>query len=132
MKTWLWITFLRNKEKLPTKSNMVNPKMKYEWLSGAIFWEDEGLLELRNHPLQDAFKYVLNHRMKLIVGPDKEIDFMRSESFDKKIFKMAKRHFPDWIGFEESRCSYNAEFEDRILRIKKVEDWRYKKLMEED
>ena len=129
LKTWLWIVFMRNKETLPTESKIINPKMKYEVMSGAIYWEDEGLWELRNHHLQDAFKYVLNHRMKLIVGPDNDVGVMRSKNFDESIFKMTKKHFPNWIGFENSRCSYNSEFRDRILRIKKVENWKYQKLL---
>lgn len=132
LKTWIWFTFLRNKESLPTESKMINPKMEYECMSGAFTWEDEGLWELRNHHLQDAFKYVINHRMKLIVGTDKDVGFMRSLSFDKKIYEMAKKHFPNWIGFNKSRCSYNSELENRILRIKKVEKWKYQKLMNEE
>lgn len=129
LKTWIWITFIRNKETLPTKSETINPKMDFEVMSGSIYWEDEGLFELRNHHLQDAFKYVLNHRMKLIVGSDNDIGVMRSTSFDKSIFEMAKKHFPNWIGFDNSRCSYNSEFEDKILRIKKVEKWRFQKIL---
>ena len=132
LKTWIWIVFIRNKETLPTESKIANPKMEYEVMSGAFIWEDEGLWELRNHHLADAFRHVINHRMKLIVGPDKNVGVMRSKSFDKQIFKMAKKYFPDWIGFDKSRCSYNPEIADRILRIKKVEKWRYQKLLNEE
>jgi hypothetical protein len=69
IKIWIWITFLRNKELLPTESKIINPKIEYETMSGAFIWEDEGLWELRNHHLKDAFKYVINHRMKLVAGP---------------------------------------------------------------
>lgn len=106
--------------------------MEYEVFSGSFIWEDEGLWELRNHHLLDAFKYVINHRMHLVVGENHDIGCMRSKRFDKAIYKMAKKHFPNWIGFEKSRCSYNPELEDRILRVKKVEKWRYEKLMNED
>lgn len=130
LKTRIWIIFIRNKEILPTKSKIINPKMEYEAISGAFIWEDEGLWELRNHNLKGAFKYVLNYRMKLVVGPDNEnVGVMRSKSFDRSIFEMAKKYFPNWIGFDESRCSYNSEIEDRIIRIKKVETWRYQKLL---
>jgi hypothetical protein len=128
LKTWLCIVFMRNKETLPTESKIINPKMKYEVMSGAIYWEDEGLFEHRNHHLQDAFKYVLNHRMNLIAGPDNAVGVMRSTTFDKSIFEMAKKHFPNWIGFDNSRCSYNSEFEDKLLRMKKVEKWRFQKI----
>ncbi|TWI08372.1 hypothetical protein IP98_02792 [Flavobacterium cauense R2A-7] len=127
LKTWIWITFIRNKETLPTESKIINPKMEYETMSGAFIWEDEGLWELRNNQLKDAFKYVINHRMKLIVGRDSDVEVMRSKNFDKRIFEMAKKYFPNWIGFEKSRCSYNSELADRILRIKKVENWRFQK-----
>ena len=125
LRIWIWITFLRNKEKLPSKSKIINPKIEYETMSGAFIWEDEGLWELRNHDLQDAFKYVLNHRMKLIVKSDYDVGVMRSKSFDKSIFEMAKKHYPNWIGFDKSRCTYNSKLRDRILRIKKVEIWRF-------
>ena len=131
LKTWIWITFIRNKETLPTESKIINPKMEYETISGAFIWEDEGLWELRNNQLKDAFKYVINHRMKLIVGRDSDVEVMRSKNFDKRIFEMAKKYFPNWIGFEKSRCSYNSELADRILRIKKVENWRFQKILNE-
>jgi len=127
LKIWFWITFLRNKKTLPTESKIVNPKMEYEGLSGAFIWEDEGLWENRNHHLKDAFKYVIHHRMKLIAGSDNDVGVMRSKSFDKKIFEMAKKHFPNWIGFDKSRCSYDSELADRIMRIRKVADWRFQK-----
>ena len=125
LRIWIWITFLRNKEKLPSISKIINPKIEYETMSGAFIWEDEGLWELRNHDLQDAFKYVLNHRMKLIVKSDYDVGVMRSKSFDKSIFEMAKKYYPNWIGFDKSRCTYNSKLRDRILRIKKVEIWRF-------
>jgi len=127
LKTWIWITFINNKETLPTKSNITNPKIEYETMSGAFIWEDEGLWELRNHNLQNAFKYVLNHRMQLIVGQNNDVGIMRSKSFDKSIFEMAKKYFPNWIGFDKSRCIFNSELGDRIHRIKNVENWKFEK-----
>ena len=127
LKTWIWITFINNKETLPTKSNIINPKIQYETMSGAFIWEDEGLWELKNHNLQNAFKYVLNHRMQLIVGQNNDVGIMRSKSFDKSIFEMAKKHFPNWIGFDKSRCIFNSELGDRIHRIKNVENWKLEK-----
>lgn len=131
LKLWIWITFIKNKETLPTKSKNTNPKMEHEGLSGAFIWEDEGLWDLRNHHLADAFKYVIHHRMKLVAGPDNDVGVMRSYSFDKQIFEMAKKYFPDWIGFDESRCSYNPELAERIMRIRKVADWRFQKMLDE-
>lgn len=127
LKAWIWITFINNKETLPTKSKITNPKIEYEAMSGAFIWEDEGLWELRNHHLKNAFKYVLNHRMQLIVGQDNDVGIMRSKNFDKSIFEMAKKHFPNWIGFDKSRCIFNAALGDRIHRINNVEKWKYAK-----
>lgn len=120
LKIWIWITFIKNKKSLPTESSTVDPKMEYEIMSGSFVWEDEGLWECENRHLQDAFKFVINHRMKLIAGPNNDLGVMRSKAFDEKVFIMAKKHFPDWIGFSHSRCSYNPELADRIFRIKKV------------
>ncbi|AWA31090.1 hypothetical protein HYN48_13890 [Flavobacterium magnum] len=129
LKTWILICFIRNKQTLPTKSKISNPKMEYEMMSGAFIWEDEGLWDLKNHHLKDAFKYVISHRMNLVVNPENYVGAMRSKSFDKNIFEMAKKYFPNWIGFEKSRCSYNSKLEDRILRIKKVEKWKFEKMI---
>ncbi len=110
---------------------MTNPKMEYEAMSGAFIWEDEGLWELRNHHMASAFKYVINHRMNLVVGTDNDVEFMRSKRFDRQLFKMAKRFFPDWIGFDESRCSHNPELAERMMRIRKVAHWRMEKMFDE-
>jgi hypothetical protein len=127
LKVWIWITFISNKETLPTKSNIIDPKIEYETISGAFIWEDEGLWELRNHHLQDAFKYVINHRMQLILGKANDVGIMRTISFDKSIFEMAKKYFPNWIGFDDSRCTFNSELGDRMHRIKNVEKWKFEK-----
>ncbi|CAL2079140.1 hypothetical protein [Tenacibaculum sp. 190524A02b] len=96
--------------------------MEYETMSGAFIWEDEGLWKVKNHHLADAFKYVIHHRMKLVVGSGNDVGVMRSKSFDKQIFRMAKKYFPNWIGFDEYRCTYNPELADRMMRIRKVAD----------
>ncbi len=132
LKIWIWVTFLRNKEPLPTESKTMHPKMTYEIMSGAFIWEDEGLWEIRNHHLANAFKYVIKHRMNLIVGPNNDNEYLRSKRFDKAIYNMAKRHFPNWVGFDISRCSYNPELKDRIRRIKKAEDWKLEKLLNDE
>ena len=131
LKLWIWRTFIIHKGKLPTKSEMSNPKMEYESFSGAFIWEDEGLWET-NHLLADAFKYVIHYRMTLIVGSKNDVGVMRSKKFDKQIFEMAKKYFPNWIGFDVSRCSYNTDVADRIMRIRKVADWRFQKLLNEE
>ena len=132
LKVWFWIQFIINRNSLPTESNNNNPEMTHEGFSGAFIWEDEGLWEHRNHHLLHAFKFVIHERMKIIVGPTNDVRVMRSKRFDKQIYKMAKRHFPNWIGFDESRCSYNPELADKIMRIRKVADWRFQKLLNEE
>jgi hypothetical protein len=127
---WIWGVFVFNKEKLPTVSNPDNPKMKYEIMSGAIYWEDEGLTEIRNHHLLQAFRYVLNHRMCLLAGQS-NAGVIRSTTFDKVIFRMAKRHFPNWIGFDKSRCTYNTSHADRIQRIKRIAQYKMNKFFDE-
>ncbi len=132
LQIWIWIIFLRNKNKLPKDSNFINPKMEYELSSDAFIWEDEGLWELKLE-MANAFKYVIHERMKLVIGDkNNNLGFIRSANFDKRIFNMAKKYFPSWIGFHNSRCSYNPEIAERMLRIKKVAEWRIKKILDED
>ncbi|WP_394751102.1 hypothetical protein [Spongiimicrobium salis] len=111
---------------------MVNPKMEYEGMSGAFIWEDEGLWEVRNRHLSNAFKYVIHHRMRMVARLDEDEEVLRSKKFDQKIFEMAKKYFPNWIGFDASRCSYNPELADRMIRIRKVAHWRCEKLFNEE
>ncbi|WP_459212240.1 hypothetical protein [Aquimarina rhabdastrellae] len=131
LKIWIWRLFLINKNKLPTTSKIENPKMEYEVLSGAFIWEDEGLWGAK-HSFASAFNYVIHHRMKLVVGPTNDVGFIHSKNFDKQIFKMAKKYFPNWIGFDKARCSYNPELADRMIRIRKVADWRLQKSLNEE
>ena len=130
LRIWTWRIFILNKNSLPTNSNNPQAKMEYEGMSGAFIWEDEGLWKA-NHKLQGVFAPVLSHRMQLLVGQENDLGFFRSKKFDKQIYQMAKKYFPKWIGFQESRNTFNTEIADRILRVKKVESWRYKKLMDE-
>ncbi len=74
LKRLIRIIFLTSKEELPRKSNIKNPKMEYEGMSEAFIREDEGLWELKNRYLLDVFKYVINHRMKLVVGSKNDVE----------------------------------------------------------
>jgi hypothetical protein len=132
LKIWIWGTLLFNKESLPTESKVSNPKIQYEWLSGSFVWEDEGLWEIRSRHLKDVFKYVIKHRMSLITGQQESEDVMRSKKFDQQVFRMVQKRFPDWIGFDEKRCSFDSDLAQRIVRIKKVEDWRIQKIFDEE
>ncbi|MFC4632329.1 hypothetical protein ACFO3O_00305 [Dokdonia ponticola] len=131
LKIWFWRLFIVHKNTLPTKSDRIHPKMEYELMSGGFIWEDEGLWGMQRD-LANAFRYVLHHRTKLVLGPINSMGIMGSDNFDKQIFKMAQKYFPDWIGFHESRCSYNPELADRMMRILKVANWRMDKVINDD
>ncbi|MDY8137480.1 hypothetical protein [Aquimarina sp. 2201CG5-10] len=113
---------------MPTKSEMVNPKMEYETMSGAFIWEDEGLWDTHHH-FAWTFRHVIHHRTKLVMGPQNNIESLSSGNFDKQVFELAKKYYPDWIGFDEPRCSYNPKLAERMIRIIKVANWRIDKLM---
>ncbi|NQZ34669.1 MAG: hypothetical protein HRT58_03355 [Crocinitomicaceae bacterium] len=98
--------------------------MEYHALAGAVLWEDEGLTKC--HPdLENVFRYVIHYRTSLITGET------NTSNSDKRYYELAKKYFPKWIGFDISRCSFNAERSDRIKRIRKVSEWRIDKLMKE-
>lgn len=119
--------FKRYRNSLPTKTNLSNPKMDYHILADAVVWEDEGIGEC--HPdLENAFRYVLNYRTNLI---SKEF-FKNEQNLSRRTFELAKKYFPDWIGFHRDRCSYSPELSERILRIRNVAEWKIDKLMNKD
>lgn len=128
---WIWAIFYANRSKLPTTSDNVNPKMEYEVWSGDFIWEDEGLWELP-HKLAQAFRPVLHYRTYLVIGPENNFGIHDSKMFNKYVFKLAKFYFPNWIGFEKSRCSYSPELSNRMVRIIKVSNWRMEKSMNEN
>ncbi|SHI31525.1 hypothetical protein [Aquimarina spongiae] len=123
--------FKKYKNSLPTKSDSENPKMDYHVLADAVVWEDEGI-EKCNPKLENALRYALNYRTKLIVNENFETQKENSKSIEKRTFKLAKKYFPNWVGFNENRCSYNPELSDRIKRIRKVSEWKIDKLMNSD
>lgn len=123
--------FKAHKNGLPKGSNIIDPKMEYDPLKGAVYWEDEGLLEC-GPDLASVLGPVVSYRTHLITYPINEIENKDFNRFDKQIFSLAKRYFPDWIGFRQNRCSYNSELSDRIKRIRKVSEWKIDKVMNED
>ncbi len=123
--------FRKYKNSLPTKSDSENPKMEYHILADAVVWEDEGIREC-SPDLENAFRYALNYRTNLIANKNFEPEKKNSKNIGKQTFKLAEKYFPDWIGFNESRCSYNPELSNRIKRIRKVSDWKINKLMNSD
>ena len=121
-------TFRKYKHSLPTTSDYKNPKIDYHVLADGIVWEDEGI-ESCHSDLENAFRYVLYYRTSLITNERLESEFNVSNKTLIQIFKLAKVYFPNWIGFNESRCSYNSELSHRIDRIRIVSDWKLEKLM---
>ncbi len=104
--------------------------METEGLSWAVFWEDEGI-QNPSYNLTRAFIYVIHYRTSLIVGDSAKIPGYGPKNFNKLMFILAKFHFPDWIGFEKKRCSYDPELSDRILRIHKVAEWQLKRMFDD-
>ncbi|MBW1299034.1 hypothetical protein [Aquimarina litoralis] len=117
---------------MPKETNILNPKMEIEGMSWAVYWEDEGLPSPLSRHLTRAFVHVINYRTYLIVGDSSKIEGYGPKNFDKLMFKLAKFYFPDWIGFNKQRCSYDAELGNRILRIQKVAEWRFKKMLDDE
>jgi len=115
------------KNSLPKETTLSNPKMEFEGFSWAVYWEDEGIPN-PSYRLTQAFLYVIHYRTTLIIGHMHEKENYGPKHFDKLIYKLAKIHFPDWIGFKEERCSFNTELADRILRIRNVAKWRLEKM----
>ena len=121
-----------HKNSLPKEINIINPKLEIEGMSGAVYWEDEGLPSPLSTYLTRAFVYVIHHRTCLIVGDSKKEDRYGPKNFSKLMFKLAKIYFPDWVGFERNRCTYNSVLANHILRIQKVREWRLKKMFDEE
>jgi hypothetical protein len=120
-----------HKNSLPKETSILNPKMETEGMSWAVYWEDEGILS-PSYNLTRAFIYVIHYRTCLIVGNKHKIENYGPKYFNKIIFKLAKIHFPDWIGFYSERCSYNTELTNRILRIQKVSEWKMNKMFDNE
>lgn len=115
---------------LPSISKNKNPKLEYEALSGAFYWDDEGLEKFYGRKLE-VLKSLLLYRTFLLENGNQRPLNVRLKIY-KWIFYQIKRRNPDWIGFQESRCTYNPEVADRIKRIRKVADWRLEKIFNEE
>ena len=105
--------------------------METEGMSWAVYWEDEGI-QNSSYNLTRAFIYVIHYRTCLIVSDSNKIAGYGPKNFNKLMFKLAKFHFPDWIGFDKKRCSYNSELANRILRIQKVSEWQLNKMFDNE
>ncbi|MAW97060.1 MULTISPECIES: hypothetical protein [unclassified Leeuwenhoekiella] len=117
--------FKKYRNSLPTTTAYDNLKPKYHILAGSLVWEDEGIAEC--HPkLGNAFRYVLRYRTYLI---SRELsDTKNTNKRNKQTFELAKKYFPNWVGFDKSRCTYNAELVDRLKRFQKVSEWNIDKI----
>lgn len=121
--------FKKYKNSLPTHTVSENPKMDYHILADAVFWDDEGIEKCKPE-LENALRYALNYRTRLIVSENIGLEKEQSYTIGKRIYKLAKKYFPDWIGFNKNRCSYNPELSEKIKRIRKVSEWKVKKVMD--
>lgn len=128
----IWFIFFRYRNSLPTTSDIENPKMEIDGWSLSFYWDDEGLLETK-FPLIKGFQFVISYRTSLVIGlNNNEHGYLRSEKFDRSIYKLAKKYFPNWIGFVPTRNSYNSELSERMQRIQKVAIRRFEKMLDSD
>ena len=116
--------FLKNQDFLPESSNIENPKMQYHVLADGVFWEDEGFNEMDRN-LSNVFRIVINYRTDLITNASKP------NQLYQRVFELAKRYYPNWVGFKEERRVYNENLAKRIERIRKVSNWKMDKKINE-
>ncbi|MEM9022690.1 MAG: hypothetical protein AAGB22_03050, partial [Bacteroidota bacterium] len=95
-------------------------KLKYHVLADGVYWNDEGLEDLKPG-LSNAFRFVLNHRTNLLAGSES------SNELSQHVFDLAKRYYPNWIGFREDRCRFDQQLSARIGRIRAVSEWKIEK-----
>lgn len=114
---------------LPVDFSGENPKLEYHSLADAVFWSDEGLTNFE-FELENVFRYVIHYRTNMISEEESKLR-KKLNSLDKKTYKLAKKYFPNWIGFTESRCTYNSDLSKKIERLRKVSDWKLQKLIDE-
>ncbi|CAL2078474.1 hypothetical protein [Tenacibaculum sp. 190524A05c] len=123
----IWFIFFRYKNSLPTNSDIKNPTMEIDGWSLNFYWDDEGLLETKSLLIQ-GFQFVISYRTSLVIGlNNNEHGYLRSEKIDRSIYELAKKYFPNWIGFQLSRNSYDSKLSERMQRIQKVAIWRFEK-----
>lgn len=110
------------KDGLPKTYEMETPEMKYHVLADGVFWEDEGI-EKMDIRLSNVFRFVLNYRTHLITRQSK-VNLRSKIAYD-----LAREHFPNWIGFQEDRCSFDKDLAIKIARIREVSRWKLEKLI---
>ncbi len=107
---------------LPEKQGE-SPKTEYHLFADGVYWSDEGLDSI-DSDLEDVFREVINYRTDLLTSD--------SISNCKRAYELAKHYFPSWVGFIESRNSFNPEIADRIRRIRKVSNKKIDKFFSND
>lgn len=114
---------------LPTMSIKENPKLEYDAWSGVFYWDDEGGDDFRGRKI-DIFKSMLLYRTFLLENKNtKQVKGLLK--VNRWIFHQIKKRNPNWIGFDEKRCSYSPEVAGRMRRIRKVAEWRIEKIFNE-
>ncbi|WP_075343377.1 hypothetical protein [Tenacibaculum agarivorans] len=121
---------LRYRNQLIRLSKIENPKMEYYFMPGGVIWEDEYEDRLL-HKLSYILGFAIVYRTKLLKYPNYESRTKHLNDKYKRTFYLAKKYFPDWIGFQKSRCNYTPELSNRLYRIEKVVSWRLKKFEQE-
>lgn len=116
--------FRKNKNILPTKSLSNTPKVEYHILADAIIWDDEGINNCE-FEFENILRSVVHYRTNLI-----EFENFESKNSDKRVYQLAKKYFPEWVGFKKERCSFNFELSQRIKRLREVSNWKIDKLLD--
>ncbi len=128
----LW--FLLNqrlfKNILPIVPTKEKPKLEYDAWSGVFYWDDEGVDVFYGKKL-NVLKCLFLYRTFLLENGNQRPLNVRLKIY-KWIFYQIKIRNPNWIGFQESRCSYNPQVANRIKRIRKVAYWRIEKMFNEE
>ena len=108
---------------LPNKVEKNTSEMKYHLLADGVYWTDEGIEEA-HWELSNIFRFVLNYRTTLLTG--------EGSSKCRSVYFLARKFFPDWVGFQKERTTYNEEYAERIRRLRKVSQYKIEKLFKED
>ena len=67
----------------------------YHLLADALVWADEVPLWGKRSEVEDALRVLWHYRTGLILGEARPFT---------ELWELAKRLFPDWVGFHSSRC----------------------------
>ncbi|CAM1345132.1 hypothetical protein [Tenacibaculum amylolyticum] len=122
--------FIKYRNQLIRSSYIIDSKVTYYAMPGGMIWEDEYEDRLL-HKISNILGFAIVYRTKLLKYPDYEKRTKHLNDKHKTVFYLAKKYFPDWIGFQKSRCSYSSKLSSKIYRIEKVVSWRVKRFEQE-